>query len=165
VAVATVVMKKPAVAGEIDAWCTKCRMDLNHRIVAMVGDNVKRVFCLTCKTEHNFHKPKNAPAAAGGPVKITAKKTVARGGRTTAAEREAAAQKAERSRVASWERAIAGQPANAFRSFRITDSFSEGELVRHTKFGDGVVTRVVDRQKVEILFQDGPRTMAHTQSV
>lgn len=162
---ATVVTKKPAAADEIDAWCTKCRMDLNHRIVAVVGDNVKRVFCLTCKTEHNFHKPKNAPAVAAGPVKITAKKTVARGGRTTAAEREAAAQKAERSRVASWERAIAGQPANAFRSFRITDSFSEGELVRHTKFGDGVVTRVVDRQKVEILFQDGSRTMAHTQSV
>jgi hypothetical protein len=161
-AVATVVTKKPAVAGEIDAWCTKCRMDLNHRIVAMVGEKVKKVFCLTCKTEHVFHKPKNAPV---GDKRIVAKATSARGGRTTAAEREAAAQKAERVRVASWERAIAGQPANAFRSFRITESFSEGELVRHTKFGDGVVTRVVDRQKVEILFQDGPRTMAHTQAV
>lgn len=158
-----VIVKKPAVAGEIDAWCTKCRMDLNHRIVAMVGDQVKRVFCLTCKTEHNFHKPKSAPSPAAA-KRASTRPAAARGGRTTAAEREAAAAKAERTRVASWERAIAGQPANAFRSFRVTESFAEGELVRHSKFGDGVVTRVVDRQKVEILFQDGSRTMAHTQS-
>lgn len=161
-AVATLIAKKPAVAGEIDAWCTKCRMDLNHRIVAMVGDQVKRVFCLTCKTEHNFHKPKSGPAA--GPAKRAAatgaRKTA---GRTTAAEREAAAAKAERARIDTWERAIAGQPSSAFRPFRITESFAEGDLVRHTKFGDGVVSRVVDRMKVEILFQDGPRTMAHGQ--
>lgn len=158
---ATVITKKVAVAGEIDAWCTKCRMDLNHRVVAMVGDQVKRVFCLTCKTEHNYHKPKSAPAAAakraapGGAKKTT--------GRTTAAEREAAAAKAERARVNTWERAIAGQPSSAFRPFRITETFGEGDLVRHSKFGDGVVARVVDRMKVEILFQDGARTMAHGQ--
>jgi uncharacterized protein involved in copper resistance len=155
-----------AVAGEIDAWCTKCKMDLNHRICALADGKVKRVLCLTCKTEHMYHKPKTAPAAAAnGAAKAprsTAKKTGT--GRTTAAEREAAAAKAERIRVNTWERAIAGQPSNAFRQFRITESFNEGDLVRHTKFGDGVVARVVDRMKVEILFQDGAKTMAHGQS-
>lgn len=156
--------KQPATAGEIDGWCTKCKMDLNHRICAMVGDTVKRVLCLTCKTEHNYHKPKNTPAAAktAKVAKTGAKK--AGTGRTTAAEREAAAAKAERIRVNTWERAIAGQPSNAFRPFRITESFNEGDLVRHTKFGDGVVARVVDRMKVEILFQDGSKTMAHGQA-
>jgi hypothetical protein len=139
-------------------------MDLNHRVVAMVGDQVKRVFCLTCKTEHNYHRPKTAPAAPAARREAagSARKS-ARPGRSTAAEREAAAAKAERARTATWERAIAGQPASAFRPFRITESFAEGDLVRHTKFGDGVVSRVVDRMKVEILFQDGPRTMAHGQ--
>jgi hypothetical protein len=87
-----------------------------------------------------------------------------RGGRTTAAEREAAA--AEGGARCAWRAgrsAIAGQPTSAFRIFRITESFSEGDLVRHTKFGDGVVARVVDRLKVEILFQDGSRTMAQGQ--
>ena len=46
---ATLITKKPSVAGEIDAWCTKCRMDLNHRIVAMVGDN-----------NHDLHMGRNA---------------------------------------------------------------------------------------------------------
>ena len=152
------------VAGEIDAWCTKCKMDLNHRICAVVEGKPKRVLCLTCKTEHNYHKPKTGPAAvkaAKSPAKAGARKTT---GRTTAAEREAAAAKAERVRVNTWERAIAGQPSNAFRPFKITESFNEGDLVRHTKFGDGVVARVVDRMKVEILFQEGAKTMAHGQA-
>ena len=39
-------------------------------------------------------------------------------------------------------------------------SFSEGDLLRHKKFGDGVVTRVIDDHKVEVLFRDEARTLA-----
>ena len=51
----------------------------------------------------------------------------------------------------------------SFEAFRISLVLSQGELIRHPKFGDGVVARVIDRGKVEILFKDGPRTMAHGQ--
>jgi hypothetical protein len=163
-ATATATKASLAVAGEIDAWCTKCKMDLNHRICAMHEGKPKRVLCLTCKTEHNYYKPKTGPAAEKKVAAKTGTKRATGTGRTTAAEREAAAAKAERIRVNTWERAIAGQPSNAFRPFRITESFNEGDLVRHTKFGDGVVARVVDRMKVEILFQDGAKTMAHGQA-
>ena len=61
--------------------------------------------------------------------------------------------------------ALAGQPSTAFKPYRITLKFSQGELVRHPKFGDGVVARVIDRGKAEILFKDGPRTMAHGQQL
>ena len=48
---------KPLTAGsEIDAWCTKCRMDLLHRIVAMVRGRPKRVICMTCNSEHNYRE-------------------------------------------------------------------------------------------------------------
>ena len=30
--------KKPKTGGEIDAYCTKCKLALTHRIIAMVGD-------------------------------------------------------------------------------------------------------------------------------
>jgi hypothetical protein len=32
--------------------------------------------------------------------------------------------------------------------------------VKHPKFGDGVVTQVIDKNKVEILFRDEPRRLA-----
>ena len=67
--------------------------------------------------------------------------------------------------VAAWEKAIAGQPVSAFKAYRVSLVLSEGELVRHSKFGDGVVAKVIDLGKVEILFKDGPRMMAHGQTV
>ena len=161
--------KKPKTGGEIDSWCTKCKLDLTHRIIAMVGDVVKKVECKTCGSHHLFRPPKSERD------KAQAAKTAAREAReagrppsataTRASERAAAASRAERDMVASWEKAIAGQPATAFKPYRITLVLSEGELVRHSKFGDGVVARVLDPGKVEILFKDGVRMMAHGQQL
>ena len=39
-------------------------------------------------------------------------------------------------------------------------NFREGDLLRHKKFGDGVVTRVIDAHKVEVLFRDEAKTLA-----
>jgi len=157
-------LKKPKTGGEIDAYCTKCKLDLTHRIIAMVGDAVKKVECKTCGSHHLYRKPKaERDAAASAQVKAgsTARRPRSEGGPRTASERHAAAERAERERVLTWERAIAGQPSNAFKAYSVKSQFGSGELVRHAKFGDGVVARVIDRAKIEILFQDGPRTMAH----
>ena len=37
---------------DIDAWCGKCLMVLSHRIIAVVGNQVKKVECLTCHAIH-----------------------------------------------------------------------------------------------------------------
>jgi hypothetical protein len=47
-----------------------------------------------------------------------------------------------------------------FKNYRVDQVFAEGDLIRHKKFGDGVVTRILDAKKVEILFKDEPRTLA-----
>lgn len=157
-------MKKPKTGGEIDAYCTKCKLDLTHRIIAMVGDVVKKVECKTCGSHHLYRKPKSlkeAEAAAAARAGSATRKPRADGAPRTASERHAAAERAERERVNTWEKAIAGQPTGAFKPYSVKVMFGQGELVRHPKFGDGVVARVIDRAKVEILFQDGPRTMAH----
>ncbi len=40
--------------GEVDSWCTKCKLFLNHRIIAMVGPKPARVECSTCSSHHNY---------------------------------------------------------------------------------------------------------------
>ncbi|WP_437554498.1 MULTISPECIES: hypothetical protein [unclassified Sorangium] len=159
--------KKLRTGGEVDAWCTKCRLDLTHRIIAMVGDVVKKVECKTCMSHHLYRQPKSerenraaARASARSSSEPRAASSSPRGG---GAERLTAAQRAERDQTLAWERAIAGQPSGAFKPYRITLTFGEGELIHHSKFGDGVVAKVIDRGKIEILFKDGPRTMAHGQ--
>jgi hypothetical protein len=144
--------KKPRTGGEIDAWCTKCRMDLNHRIVAMVGDAVKRVECLTCGGQHNYRKPaseRDQPKAST-PRAASGSSSRASGG----------AQATQRSARLTWEKAIAGQPPNAFKPYTVAATWSPGDLVRHKSFGDGVIARIIDPKKVEILFEEGPKTMA-----
>src|SRR4051794_27869076 len=54
---------------EIDAFCTKCKMDLLHKIVAEVKGRPVKVECRTCYTTHMYrptkgaHSPGAAPAA------------------------------------------------------------------------------------------------------
>jgi hypothetical protein len=165
-----VTTKKPKTGGEIDSYCTKCKLDLTHRIIAMVGDEVKKVECKTCGSHHLYRRPKSEVlAAAALKAKTTGSASTKRdsGGeekRSSGARAGSAAAKREQDQTMQWEHAIAGQPSSAFKAYRISLTLGPGELVRHPKFGDGVVARVIDRGKVEILFKDGPKTMAHGQT-
>jgi hypothetical protein len=38
----------------IDDHCTSCHMVMDHSVVAMVGEEVKRVRCRTCDSEHVY---------------------------------------------------------------------------------------------------------------
>lgn len=146
-------MKALAAGSEIDAWCTKCKLDLGHRIVAMVGTAPKRVICLTCGSTHNYRAPKSAKD------KVVAKRTTKKS--TTPRRNSAAArQQAEFDRIQEWEARIAGQVATAFKRYTIDASFEEGDLVQHKKFGEGYVVDVPEPNKVLVMFRDGERTLA-----
>jgi hypothetical protein len=38
----------------IDDHCTRCHMLTDHSVVAMIGEDVKKVRCRTCNNEHDF---------------------------------------------------------------------------------------------------------------
>ena len=38
----------------IDDYCPRCRLIMNHGVVGMVGDEVKKVRCNTCMWEHKY---------------------------------------------------------------------------------------------------------------
>jgi pyruvate/2-oxoglutarate dehydrogenase complex dihydrolipoamide acyltransferase (E2) component len=48
------------VGQDVDAWCTKCRLDVTHVIVALAsdGETPKRVECTSCGGQHNYRAPK-----------------------------------------------------------------------------------------------------------
>jgi hypothetical protein len=159
----TTAIKKPKTGGEIDAYCTKCKLDLNHRIIAMAEGVVKKVECLTCRSHHLYRRPKTERDAAHARMEKRAedrKVASGNGGGGTKAARAERAERLTREQTSNWEHAIAGQGPSSFKPYRISLSYAAGDLIRHPKFGDGVVQRIIDQGKVEILFKDGPRTMA-----
>ncbi len=144
------------VGGDVDSWCTKCRMMLTHRIVAMVGPKPARVECETCHSQHNWREfpPGETPTRASSSSSSGSAPRAPRVSHVTKLEQE------RRDREQSWERAVTGKMVTDFIKYNVKTQFKVGDLVKHPKFGDGVVTQIIDAHKVEILFRDEPRTLA-----
>jgi hypothetical protein len=154
--------------GEIDAFCTQCKADRAHRIIAIFNGVPKKVECLSCKG-HHLYRPTTAQKEAAAAHRRASRgdKPAAAGTKTTRTTKASAvaSKKREEDLVASWERAVAGKDYALFKAYRIDLTFSKGELIRHTKFGDGVVATVLDALKVEVLFRDGPRMLAQSRTI
>jgi hypothetical protein len=147
--------RRLAPAAEVDAYCTKCKLDLGHRIIAMVGDLIRQVECLTCHSHHLYRQPRSAPR--GGPAGGAVRKRADGSARAAAKP----AQSVRSIELRRWEQAIMGRAPSAFVPYGMGLALTEGQLVRHPKFGDGVVVEVRDPGKVSILFETGLRTLAH----
>lgn len=139
---------------EVDAWCTKCRMDLMHRVVAAVAGTPKRVECQTCRTQHNYRAPKGAkdPIPKGEEAPGATKKTT---GTPPKAKAKATA------RVSEWDKRVLGQTEATFKAYTPRATFRVDELLRHTKFGDGFVSELSGDGKITVVFRDGAKTLVH----
>ncbi len=128
-------------AGEyIEAWCTKCRLELGHTIVAMVANVPKRVKCNTCNSLHNFRaKPSDK--------KQTKPKSL---------------NKKMRSQETNYNESISRFTDNDLsnaKKYRIEGNFEKDEIINHPKFGIGIVSSVIQSNKIEILFKDGSKLL------
>jgi hypothetical protein len=144
--------RKLGPGSEVDAYCTKCKLDLNHRIIAMAGSIPKRVECLTCRGHHNYRRPRDrdsepAPRRGRG-------EAAAEGQTPPRSTRKADPKKA-------WEKAILGRSPDDFTAYAVSGSFAVGQLIRHSKFGEGVVSELIEGGKVSVLFEQGPKTLVH----
>jgi hypothetical protein len=134
---------------------------LNHRIIAMFEGKPKRVECSTCGSHHNYrgYAPGEKPAASAGGSGGGVRRVVGSGGPSSTRGPTRAQQEAI-DRERTWEKAVSGKTVSEFKPYRVSHTFAEGELIRHSKFGDGIVTRILDAKKIEILFKDEARTLA-----
>jgi hypothetical protein len=139
-------MKAPApeVGGEIDSYCTKCKTDTGHIIVALSGDEVKKVECKSCGGQHNYRRPKSAPKL---------KKVKAPGERKT--RHSAPAVQIDE---ATWETQMRGVSAKPIRTYQMDAIFEAGEVITHGSFGLGKVEDVL-RNKMKVAFRGGQKLL------
>jgi hypothetical protein len=132
-------------------------MDLMHKVVAMVRGAPKRVICLTCNSEHNYRAPHSE--ARGPSVHVRGKSPEPK---VPAAQRLTLKARAEQERVQTWSAKTLGKTVDAFTRYAMDKSFREGQLILHSKFGEGYVEHVLEDGKVSIQFRDGAKTLAHS---
>ena len=139
-------MKNRSVGQNVDGWCTKCKMVLAHTIEALVGERITRVHCNTCGAPHAWR--------ASAPGTTT---RAPRSGKSGTAARRPAARAVDP--AATYDALVGSRRVDGARAYSVRDSFRPNELLAHPTFGVGVVT--AERgDKIDVLFREGPRTLA-----
>jgi len=146
----------PRVGSELDAYCTRCKMDLLHRVVAVVEARPKRVECLTCHSQHNYRKIKGAPRSTR--AKTTTKSATAKAAPGQRAKRLT---KGEIELAAQWETRVGGKTKGDFARYSVKQAFSVDQLLEHATFGQGYVSEVHQDRKISVVFRDGEKVLAH----
>jgi hypothetical protein len=154
------VSRKLTAGGEVVSYCTKCRMDLNHRIIALVEGVPVKVECESCGSHHKYRRPMEDRTADKRVRATPAASRPKTPSIRSAAGRVAAEAAEEANRERAWQGRIAGKMADEFVKYSPKGSFEADSLVHHFKFGDGYVVRVIDANKIEVMFQDGPKVLA-----
>jgi hypothetical protein len=129
------------VSEDIVAYCTSCKLDLAHVIVAIDGEKIIKVLCKTCKKEHVYKPPREgrAPSDKSKLTRISRKKTL--------------------SPPEVWQRAMEEAKDAPVRIYSQDGSFSEGEKVNHSTFGQGLITKLIRPNKMEVIFEAGTKLM------
>lgn len=141
-------MATPKAAQEVLAYCTSCKMDLNHRVVAMKGDKIVKVECLTCKKEHAFKAPKGITDPSQAP-KGRSKKS------------SDTASNAAHSIEAEWEKLMASHKDAPGKKYSPKSQFVLGDKIKHDAFGEGIVGRIIYPNKVEVIFRTDLKILIH----
>lgn len=125
-----------SVGDPIEGRCTKCRKNTSHIIITVDEEAPVKVECQTCSRQHKYRPPTVAKKAA---VRKTAK--------PKDADRK------------EWEALRADLENSTAKAYSMTDTYKINTLIDHPSFGLGIVQRIIGSQKVEILFEEGRKTM------
>jgi hypothetical protein len=108
--------------GDIDSYCTRCKLTLEHIVLAMVGGAVVKVKCKTCGSIHRFK---------GMPVV-----------RPKSSRKEGVASKSFVTCQALWEAAVGGANGPEL-PYDMARSYRAGDVIVHSIFGKGVVQKTL----------------------
>ena len=135
---------------DIDAWCGKCLMVMNHRIIAVVGNQVKKVECLTCHAIHVFKLgvgQKSGASPKRGSVSSSTRSLKSSTPKPAKAENE-------------WKAFMTEMPVDAVpRRYNVIESFSVSEFIEHPTFGIGRVLEITGGERMLVIFKDGRKTL------
>jgi len=129
-------LEKCSAGDNVASYCTKCKIVLDHTVVAMAGDVVAKVKCRTCNSTHKFKDPADVKKP-----RVTKKK-------------EDAGKTAE----TLWETCLSDAKGKE-RVYDMSGKYRVGDVVLHNTFGKGIVRKLY-MNKCDMLFKDKERLMA-----
>ena len=136
---------KTTVAQETVCFCTRCKIDLAHTVVAMQGDRILKVQCKTCKGFHNYKAAKGVTEASPAKAK------------------RAPREKAVKHTVEEeWTKLMRENSAKPLKAYSPKTKYITSDRISHPSFGDGVVGKLIHPNKMEIVFQNDVKILIHS---
>ncbi len=139
------------VGGEVDAFCTRCKLSLAHTILAMVGTKIARVRCNTCGGDHAY---RSAPGTTDRPAASSSSRGTSSRASTPRADKPEKV-------VISFEEQLAGKDVANAPKYSPKDTYQVDQVIQHPTFGLGLVT-AVRGDKVDIAFKSESKTLVHS---
>ncbi len=123
----------PNIGDRIDSYCGRCKMMLAHTVETIEGGKIKKCHCNTCGAQHAYRPkpPKRIPGMPAVPE------------------------------PSDYDKLIKAQDADKAKKYKTSDRFQPTELINHATFGLGIVLTCKESNKIEVLFQDGAKTLVH----
>lgn len=135
-------MSQLTVGKDVLSYCSKCKLNLGHTIVAMKDtQTIAKVKCNTCKTMHAYKDPSQSKTKQSRVRKATALST----------------------KIVSvsdlWMEKMSSTTKKS-TPYSVKGRFLEGDIIDHSKFGPGIVEKVID-DKIEVVFRHEIKTLVH----
>jgi hypothetical protein len=146
-------MATPKTGQDIDSFCRKCDLLLAHVIIAMNGSAVAKVECKTCRSIHAHKAEKKAAAST----------KTARAGSEKSRSSKSSSSRTKKALSAGMDYAdmMRGQDLSRALRYKPQSLFEEGHILDHPTFGLGVVTKLLDDGKIDVLFPIGSKVLIH----
>ena len=125
----------------VDGRCLGCKDVTRHKVLTVQEDKPKLVLCSQCRDEHKFKAP---PPSKEERARIAAEKMRIK------------RQEEERER---WAEMRPGMIEAKAKDYSMDGLFKKRDLINHPVFGLGLVEKKAGPRKIEVLFEDGCRTM------
>ena len=156
----------------LESRCTKCKDVTGHIIVLVLEDKIAKVECCACGSNHKYYPPavKKEPKEKALRVRAGEERTDAVKEKVAKAPRVAAAKKPTVTKAGKlsaknaeelqqkWQKAIASNPAKPI-TYSMTAELALANIVDHSVFGVGVVVESFPPNKVDILFEEGIKSL------
>ncbi len=150
-------MNRHEIGNEVEAYCTKCKIDTIHIITAADEGVISRVMCQTCK---GYHKYKPAAAAPIEPT-IKIKKTRAPKEKKPVEikEKKPKTAKTTSRKMKTFELILEDSLKSDRITYELAGSYSKGTVLEHRVFGTGVVKSVISDNKIQVQFREGTKIL------
>ncbi len=141
--------KEIDVGSVVESQCKKCDGTTGHTIVSIVEGQPYKVECRVCGSQHKYRPEKTSQS------KSTSSKAKGKSTAKSGSKKKKKKENEEPQIDQEWLRQMEGKDRSSASVYSMQSSYEVRDLIDHPKFGMGVVQRLIDPNKMDVIFQDG----------